>query len=108
MITFMNIADLKDPDDPEGRTYRQVNAAKQHAIPLRTLVERPDGVRLWVVKHTRDCDQTPLYSLTADYDDFEPDAPEWAYRKWMHGCGEEYLRVIRGPLTAEEEDEFLG
>jgi hypothetical protein len=53
---FMNVADIKCPDDPQGRTYRQINAEKKHSIPLGTLVEYRDGVRLFVVAYTRDWD----------------------------------------------------
>lgn len=77
-MNMMNIADLKDPNDPERRTYREVNNAKEHALPLKQLVEIVPwddeskelygGVRLFVVKHTRDCDGTPLYTLGAKSD----------------------------------------
>lgn len=56
-----------DAADPQGRTIRKVNLAK----PLGALVEilpyedsDHDGVRLFVVSHGRDCDGTPLYSLS--------------------------------------------
>lgn len=62
-IICLNGADMTDPGDPEGRSYRQVNAARTHAIPIGALVELESGERLRVMKHTRDCDQTPLYSL---------------------------------------------
>lgn len=60
---IMIIADLPDPRDPAGRTYREINSEKQHAIPKGSLVETPDGARAFVSEHTRDCDMTPLYSL---------------------------------------------
>ena len=40
---------MKNPDDPQGRTYRQVNAAKKYAVPLGTCQARP-GARVFVVK----------------------------------------------------------
>lgn len=61
---MINVADLKDPNDPQGRTYREVNNAMQHAFAIGDLVELENGVRLFVAKQTRDCDGTPLYSLT--------------------------------------------
>ena len=62
---MINIADLRDPDDPQGRSYRQVNADRTHGIPVGALVEIIDtGVRMFVVWHGRDCDQTPLYWLS--------------------------------------------
>lgn len=73
-IELVNIADLKNPET--GKTYREENNAKEHKIPLGSLVEvdfddtyndRPHkGLRLFVVKHDRDCDGTPLYSLSFD------------------------------------------
>jgi len=85
----INIADLVDPNDPDGRTYRQVNAARSHAIPLGTLVELESGARLFVVFLARDCDQTPLYSL-ASYPD------EHDTNRWLGGFDEESLTVIDG------------
>lgn len=71
MHPFIMICDLKDPDDPQGRSYREVNAATTHAIPVGALVELDNGARAFVVKHTRDCDQTPLYSLAINPNDCE-------------------------------------
>lgn len=43
---------------------------KEHTIPLYSLVEinsdEDNGIRLYVQKHSRDCDGTPLYDLTYD------------------------------------------
>lgn len=68
MPVFINVADLKDPDDSQGRSYREINAEKSHKIPINTLVELESGARAFVVRHTRDCDQTPLYSLAINPD----------------------------------------
>lgn len=107
MTYLINIADLRDPDDPQGRTYRQINALKQHQIPIGALVEIvstdeefPDdsaGVRLFVVYHARDCDQTPLYSLCHDLDNTELGRPDFYNRTWINGYPEESLKVIRLP-----------
>jgi hypothetical protein len=86
MITIINVADLQDPNDPQGRSYRQVNAARTHAIPLGTLVEIESGERLYVKWHGRDCDQTPLYSLGL--------ADEEQKHRWDHGHAEESLTVV--------------
>jgi hypothetical protein len=100
MPQFINIADLKDPDDPQGRSYREVNREKPHRIPIGALVELKSGARAFVVKHTRDCDQTPLYSLAIDPDDcqFSMD----------HGYDEKSLKQITiactGPETAPASD----
>ena len=70
------VHNLIDPDDRQGRTYKEINLEKQHVIPLGTLVEVKwddwfgEGccwkvhARLWVIAHRRDCDGTPLYSLS--------------------------------------------
>lgn len=63
-----------------GKTWKENNMEIKHNIPLGTLVEihiesdgepevDPDslnGVRLFVCDHSRDCDGTPLYSLSFD------------------------------------------
>jgi hypothetical protein len=66
---------FSDVIEPNGKTIKENNLEKKHKIPLGTLVEvkytkqygngacskRHD--RLFVAKHTRDCDGTPLYTL---------------------------------------------
>jgi hypothetical protein len=75
-MQLINIADLTNPET--GKTYREENEALSHNIPLGTLVEvvseEPDqnGLRLFVVSHDRDCDGTPLYSLSF-LKDWHPD-----------------------------------
>lgn len=79
MTKIINIADLQDPNDSHGRTYRQINNQRAHSFPLGTLVETDIELssnstpalvdlkgrcRLYVVAHSRDCDGTPLYSLS--------------------------------------------
>lgn len=73
---IINIADLPDPENP-GKTYRETNNEMSHKIPIGTLVEvkytkyyegdayEKVHARLWVVKHNRDCDGTPLYVLSS-------------------------------------------
>lgn len=74
MKYFINVADIVDKKT--GKTIRKENSEKTHKIPINTLVEikhdiwHGDGVcekihaRLWVISHDRDCDGTPLYSLS--------------------------------------------
>lgn len=90
----MNVSDLIDPDDPGRRTYRQVNAARTHAIPVGTLVELEDGVRLWVVHHDRDCDMTPLYYMSYRRDDTVQERPGFRNPGWTGGFPESALRII--------------
>ena len=68
------IHNLVNPET--GKTHKEENLERRHNIPLGTLVEVKfdnwfgDGAcwkvhaRLWVVAHTRDCDGTPLYSIS--------------------------------------------
>ena len=68
----INIADVKNPKT--GKTYREENNEKTHNIPIGALVEvdfddsyldsKCCGLRLFVVRHDRDCDGTPLYGLS--------------------------------------------
>lgn len=97
---IQQISDLTDPNDPQGRTYKEVNAEKTHAIALGSLVELSSSERLYVTQHTRDCDKTPLYSLglfseiyiEEDHEDYER-----VRRHWKHGYDEESLMVVKGP-----------
>lgn len=106
-VIFINVADLVDPDDLQGRTYRQINAAKTHSIPIGSLVEvmmhdpAESGVRLFVVWLGRDCDQTPLYYLCHDPEDTVKEHPKFRNHKWVGGFSEESLTVIRGPELAK-------
>lgn len=71
-MDMINVADIKNPNT--GKTYREENHEKTHNIPLGTLVEvdfnddgyedPKKGLRMFVVEHNRDCDGTPLYSLS--------------------------------------------
>ena len=97
MPIFINVADLKDPDDPQSRSYREINAEKLHKIPTNTLVELESGARAFVVKHTRDCDQTPLYSLAIDLD------PEQHKFSMCHGYDEESLKQITSKCSRPEK-----
>jgi hypothetical protein len=94
MTTVIMLADCKDPDDTLGRTYREVNAAKQHAIAVGTLVELEDGVRMWVVAQGRDCDQTPLYELSPDKDDTTVERQGFRNRSWHGGYPDYALTPI--------------
>lgn len=57
-------------DNTTGKTWREINLEKTHNIPLGTLVEinceyhHKHGLRLFVAKHSRDCDGTPLFGLS--------------------------------------------
>ena len=106
--TFVMVADLKNPDT--GLTYREENNAMTHKIPLDTLVEvigwegsKHTGLRGFVCDHGRDCDGTPLYSISFDRG-FRLEGHEDAYKHYFramacHGFAEDGLKIIK---TAEE------
>lgn len=72
MIEFVYYSDIVEDN---GLTVRENNNLLQHTIPIGTLVEvkydtwHGNGVcekvhaRLLVIKHSRDCDGTPIYVL---------------------------------------------
>lgn len=93
-----NIKMVADIVEENGKTIRQNNLEKTHSIPLGSLVEviyessdeedNMAGVRMFVVKHSRDCDGTPLYDISfkreaqKEVEDFEKELEK------LHG--EEY------------------
>lgn len=102
----MFIHEFVDPDDPKGRTHKQINLEKNHAYEIGSLVEIIDddehyeyepyynGARLYVVAHHRDCDGTPLYAMSADKNDTFENKPGFANPTWVHGFTEESLKLI--------------
>lgn len=86
------IADLQDPEDSDGRTYREVNNAKTHSFNVGQMVEIHNGCRMFIAKHGRDCDGTPLYSLTT-YEDTE--SARLNPISWSHGHDEEGMTEVR-------------
>ncbi len=105
---------------PRGKTIKEENQAIQHNISIGTLVEVKwdrwfSGgacwkvhARLWVVAHRRDCDGTPLYSVSSW------NASKFAMRgRAYHGFGEESLipveitdEVRLGEGALEWEDRY--
>lgn len=105
-MKLINIADLKNPETE--KTYREENNLKNHNIPLGSLVEidfddsylesPKKGLRLFVVGHDRDCDGTPLYSLSFDKN-WKPDMFGEQFKmfaRWSidSGYSEDNLRVV--------------
>ena len=81
---MQNVADLKDPNDPQGRTYREVNNSTPHKYKVGQLVQLESGARLFINRLPRDCDGTPLYSLGAK-----------SGHTVLHGYAEEALTPIK-------------
>lgn len=83
------------PSNIPGKTIKEVNLEKNHNIPIGALVEiKSNGVRMFVVKHTRDCDGTPLYSLSPEIDAIKIENDN-LYRYYIfHGYAEEDLILI--------------
>ena len=105
---FVFFHDLINPNT--GNTYRADNLQIQHTIPIGTLVEAKwsewhgDGAcekihaRLWVVKHHRDCDGTPLYAISR----WRDPAFAMSVRDMHTGFDEQQLTPI--PVTRELTD----
>lgn len=91
-VIFINGADM--PSDIKGKTWRQKNSEMVHAYKVGDLVELESGARLFIVKLTRDCDQTPLYSLCHDKDDIIVEKQGFGNMKWDNGWDEDSLKLI--------------
>lgn len=106
----MFFSDLPDdPDNPNGPTIREANLKRSHSIPIDSLVELDisswlgNGVcvsgkaRLFVVRHDRDCDGTPLYSVaTFKMSDFgSMEVIRSLSELALTGIGEEALTVVK-------------
>lgn len=103
---------VPDVVEQNGLTIRENNMNRVHGIPVGALVEidckecDEHQLRLFVVQHARDCDGTPLYSLSANKNimqDINDCVPVFnsAYiagmkRAIIHGFIEENLNIIGG------------
>jgi hypothetical protein len=89
MDEFMLYSEIVESN---GKTIYQNNMKRTHTIPIGALVEvtapgEPyDKIRLYVTRHTRDCDGEPLYSLG-----FKEEAN---YNMMNGGFGEESLKIV--------------
>lgn len=95
MVEFINIADLKDPNDANGRSYREINNAKIHRFKVGELVEIDHGVRVFIALQTRDCDGTPLYCLTPKKDDYAQITKGFANHNWLNGWSEDSMKRVK-------------
>jgi hypothetical protein len=106
VMNFINIADIPDPIT--GKTDREINREKQHLYKVNDLVEiipweencEYDGMRLYIIGCTRDCDETPLYVLGSKgmelYQKGYNLKPEAFYNfNSFSGFGEESLKLIK-------------
>jgi hypothetical protein len=91
---MINIADLTDPNDPNERSYREINNAKKHKFRVGQLVEIEHGVRLFVARQTRDCDGTPLYSLTPKKDDHIQTREGFGNSNWVNNWPENSMKAL--------------
>ena len=92
MTTYIMM--IHDIVEKNGKTIRENNFEKRHAIPIGTLVQLETGARAFVVFYGRDCDQTPLYYLSLDADDTEEVRAGWRNPGWIGGYSEEGLTVV--------------
>lgn len=66
-----------DVVEKNGKTIKENNLEQTHNFPVGSLVEIKDTQeRLYVKKLTRDCDGTPLYSLSV-YKDLDEAQNSW-------------------------------
>lgn len=105
MTEFIIIHEIVEAN---GKTVKENNLERQHNIPVGTLVEVKfddwftDGAcwkvhaRLWVVRHTRDCDGTPLYTLS-----------KWDSWESAEKLGSTYYGFSEGSLTLVEITEAI-
>jgi hypothetical protein len=82
---------VADLDSGNGKTYREINNAMKHKITIGSLVEIDCGARLYVLKHNRDCDGTPLYVIGLKDSNII-----------KGGYTEECLKVINNTPTADK------
>lgn len=124
MIDITIVHNVVNPET--GLTTKQENQKLTHRIPLDTLVEinldynDAHGCRLFVVEHNRDCDGTPLYSLSFEKSEYftkYKDAPRHCKSlseridmenmikmdrlKMDHGWDEGCLIVIKEPTNEQ-------
>lgn len=92
--TLVMVHDLVEEN---GKTIKENNLARAHNIPVGALVEVDDkGERrqLYVVYHARDCDGTPLYSLSEYPTDIIK--REGFYNPgWRNGWSEPFLKIVK-------------
>ena len=81
-------------DQETGKTIKQINLEKTHELPVGSLVELNSGSRLFVVKQTRDCDGSPLYSLSIDSLDTDQIRESMYNRSWSNGHHGDDLTLI--------------
>ena len=98
----MSITFIHDmPSDTDGKTWKEKNLEIKHNIPIGSLVEvsydgAPNkGVRLFVAEHSRDCDGTPLYTLTWSLPKYHEFKGIYRACFCIGGYGEESLTVIK-------------
>jgi len=98
-----------------GKTIKETNLEIVHGIPIGSLVEVKfsdwfgDGscwkvhARLWVVSQDRDCDGTPLYSLSRWND------PKFALQvnHILSGFAEENLTIVKITDEIRQGDDAL-
>lgn len=100
---------------PNGQTVKEQNLLVKHAIPLGALVEvdiernENHGIRAFVCEHARDCDGTPLYSLSmsnniADLEELRRTDMEHYLWSTENGFSDDCLKVIRYPNRMKLSD----
>lgn len=100
------IHNLVDPNDKLGRTYKEVNLAKEHHFRLNSLVELTSktdkGVRLVIARYARDCDGTPLYDLSPSFCDCVEQS-EFLTGKEYHEAKAKWPEAFRESRNEQDE-----
>jgi len=102
MIEFIIAHNLVEAN---GKTRKENNLEIEHKIPVGSLVELENGVRLFVAKQSRDCDGTPLYILNCvdeqavysywdDDQEYQEREVQRAKKRRMGGYGEESIFLV--------------
>ncbi len=73
---MINVADLTDPNDKNGRTYREINNATSHNYKVGQQVILSSGSVGFIESLTRDCDGTPLYKIVINNGFYSEDSFE--------------------------------
>ena len=88
----MPLIRLHDLMTENGKTVRENKLKLTHTIGLGSIVEEEGGLRLYVVMHVRDCDETPLNYLSHTMQDMHEGRD---YSRMTCGYRDKDLTVIK-------------
>lgn len=115
----MNVINAANVVENNGKTFKENNLVKQHSIAIGTLVEvnvdyiEEHGIRLFVCSHDRDCDGTPLYTLSFDkeagkkLEEVEEDLKNLSRNTNEYALTHWALTTLKGCMTGGFSEESL-